>query len=62
VPKNGKCLRFMFGGKVVFARKVHHPGSTFPARAMIGSSIRERMPEYGAAVSAAIVKFWEGLK
>ncbi len=27
-PRNGKRLRFMVGGDTVFARKVHHPGTT----------------------------------
>lgn len=31
-PRHGAALRFMFGGREVFAKVVHHPGSKIPAR------------------------------
>lgn len=63
VPVNGKALRFAagggdrwfsaFGGKdIVFAKKVHHPGS--PPRPFMGPALEARTPEIVAAVELAI--------
>lgn len=41
VPVNAKALRFMVGGKVVFAKKVNHPGSVIPERSYLRSSLGE---------------------
>lgn len=40
-PKNAEALRFMMGGKVVFAKVVHHPGSKIPERSYMRSSLEE---------------------
>jgi phage gpG-like protein len=55
VPKKGKALKFRIGDRVVFARKVRHPGSTFPARRYVRGGIEDRANDYGQAVAAAIV-------
>lgn len=41
LPRNAKALRFMMGGRVVFAKKVNHPGSRIPARSTFGASLAE---------------------
>jgi hypothetical protein len=55
ITARGKCLAFMIGGKQVFAKSVKHPGMTLPARGMIQRGIKDRLPDYGAALSAAVV-------
>ena len=54
-PKRlGKSLRFMIGGRVVFAKMVKHPGSRFPARAPIFTGIQERESQIGNALTRAV--------
>jgi phage gpG-like protein len=38
VAVKGKVLAFSAGGNQVFAKSVHHPGSTIPARSYLDSS------------------------
>ena len=52
-PRTRKTLRFVIGGKVVFARRVNHPGSKIPARPHMGPSLKLAMP--------AIEKVYDGL-
>lgn len=40
-PRNAKALRFLMGGRVVFSRHVHHPGSVIPERSYLRSSLTE---------------------
>ncbi len=54
-PKTAKALRFPLGGRMAFAKVVHHPGSDIPARAPIQHGIQDRLDDYAAAVSNAIV-------
>jgi len=55
VARNKKALRFFGkGGSVVFAKKLHHPGATLPARAPMQRGIRDRLPRYVAAFEGAI--------
>lgn len=54
--KPGKALRFMIGERVIFAKEVKIPAITLPARAMVQRAIKDRLPKYGQAVSAAILK------
>jgi len=56
----GKSLRFVLGGRVVFAKSVKHPGSKIPARAPIFRGIEDRSDAYGAALSGAALKALEG--
>jgi phage gpG-like protein len=45
VPVGAKALAFMAGGKMRFAKIVHHPGSTMPERSFMRSSLRELTPD-----------------
>ncbi len=55
VARHRKALRFLGkGGSVVFAKLVHHPGATLPARAPMQKGIKDRLPQYVAAFSEAI--------
>ena len=55
LPKNGKVLAFMgSGGKMVFARKVNHPGSVIPSRSYLRSSLAERRLEIIGAIRGAV--------
>ena len=55
VARNKKALRWLGkGGKAVFAKKVHHPGAKLPARAPMQRGIKDRLPQYVEAFSAAI--------
>lgn len=38
---NAKSLHFMMGGKDIFVREVHHPGSRIPERSYLRSSLFE---------------------
>lgn len=57
-PRNAKALRFVAGGKVVFAKRVMHPG--LKARPFMSTSLEEFSPtiqsELAAALNEAIVK------
>jgi phage gpG-like protein len=53
-PKTAKALRFPLGGRMAFAKVVHHPGSDIPARAPIQHGIEDRLDDYAKAVSDAI--------
>jgi phage gpG-like protein len=39
--KNAKALRFSLADALVFAKRVHHPGSRIPARSFLRSSLAE---------------------
>jgi phage gpG-like protein len=41
VPSKARALAFLIGGETVFARIVHHPGSTIPARSYLRSSLAD---------------------
>jgi len=59
-PKEpGGALRFRAYGGIVFAAVVHHPGSNIPLRAPIRRGIQDRVANYTASISEAIVKSWE---
>jgi hypothetical protein len=61
-PKEAGALRFQIGERMVFASKVHHPGSTLPAREPIQRGIRDRMNDYSQSISAAIAEVWNKQK
>jgi len=44
-PKNAKALHFFMGGKEVFAKVVHHPGSKMPERSYMRSSLADMKQE-----------------
>lgn len=56
--KNGKALRFQIGGRVIFAKSVNFPGATLPARGFVQRGITDNLPNYGNAISDAIVAAW----
>ena len=45
VPTKAKALHFIMGGKDVFAKIVHHPGSRMPERSYIRSSLADLLDE-----------------
>lgn len=56
VPKNAKVLAFTKAGSKVFASKVNHPGSQFPSRSYMRSSLRDMSTEISLGMKEAIVK------
>jgi len=56
VAVKGKVLAFSAGGGQVFARSVHHPGSTIPARSYLGSSLAEMRDEIESGFKQAILE------
>jgi len=44
-PKNAKALHFFIGGKEVFAKVVHHPGSKMPERSYMRSTLADMKQE-----------------
>ena len=53
--QEGKALAFMAGGQMIFRRKVNHPGSKFPARPFLESSLAEQAAQIKASLTAAII-------
>jgi phage gpG-like protein len=56
VAVKGKALAFSAGGGQVFARSVHHPGSTIPARSYLGSSLAEMRDDIESGFKQAILE------
>lgn len=54
-PDKAKALAFTVGGRRVFARIVHHPGSTIPARPYLSSALADMGPQIAAELKAAAV-------
>lgn len=52
-PRTRKALKFNLKGKVVFAKRVNHPGSRIPKRPHMAPSLKRALP--------AIEKVYEGL-
>jgi phage gpG-like protein len=55
VPDKGKALALAAGGKHIFARVVHHPGSRFPARPYLASALSDETDEIAAALKLAAI-------
>ena len=53
VPDKGKALAFLAGGRQVFARIVHHPGSTIPARPFMGPALSDMAAKISDELKAA---------
>ena len=58
-PTKGEALHFFAGGKEIFAKVVHHPGSVMPERSFMRSSLREMQTEIIEQIQQAAV---EGMK
>jgi phage gpG-like protein len=55
-PRNGKALRFMMGGKAVFAKEVNHPGSKMPERSFLRSALSDMRPTIQRQYEEAVKK------
>ena len=53
VPNKGKALAFLAGGRRVFAKIVHHPGSTIPARPFMGPALNDMAAQIAEELKAA---------
>ena len=51
--KNGKALAFNMGGKQVFFKRIHHPGSKIKGAHYMGSAFTEMTPEIKAGYELA---------
>lgn len=57
LPKNASVLAFMGkDGKMVFARKVNHPGSNIPGRSYMRSTLAEQRLEIIGAIRSAVAE------
>ncbi|MGH6834947.1 MAG: hypothetical protein ACREC9_05190 [Methylocella sp.] len=55
VAVKAKALAFSMGGGQTFAKSVHHPGSTIPARSYLGSSLAEMRDEIESGFKQAVL-------
>jgi hypothetical protein len=53
---NARALHFFVGGNEVFAKSAKIPAITLPARSPIRRGINDRISDYSASISAAIVE------
>jgi phage gpG-like protein len=60
VPKRASVLSFMLGGNRVFAKVVHHPGSTIPARPYIRPAIAENRVKLESGIRESVARMLEG--
>lgn len=54
-PKKADALHFVVGGREVFAKVVHHPGSKMPERSFMRSSLADMRPTISAGLRAAVL-------
>ena len=54
VPVKAQALAFAGAGGVVFARRVHHPGSTIPARAPFGQALADLHDDIEVGLKQAV--------
>jgi len=50
---NAGALRFQLGGRMIFAKRVMHPGSVVPARSFLGTALAELAPDARGAIADA---------
>lgn len=55
LPERAKALAFVIGGRRVFAKVVHHPGSRVPERSYLRSSLAEMAGQIEADMKAAVI-------
>lgn len=53
IPDKAKALAFAAGGKHIFARVVHHPGSRFPARPYLASALDDEAETIASTLKSA---------
>jgi phage gpG-like protein len=56
VAVKAKALAFSMGGDHIFAKGVHHPGSTIPARSYLGSSFADMRDDIESGFKQAILE------
>lgn len=56
VPNKAEALAFVMGGKTVFARVVHHPGSKIPERSFLRSSLADQASDITAGLKEAAIR------
>lgn len=56
LPNKAKVLAFVSGGAQVFAKIVHHPGSTIPERSYLRSSLADMRDEIISGLKAAVLQ------
>ncbi len=55
-PRKAQALAFMMGGKMVFAKRVNHPGSVMPERSFLRSSLEDMREEIRRELTDGIVR------
>ncbi len=55
VPVKAQALAFAGLGGTAFARRVHHPGSTIPARSYLGSALEAMHDDLAGGLKAAVL-------
>ncbi len=55
VATNAKALAFNAAGGLVFAKRLHHPGSNIPSRSYLASSLTELRDEIESGFKSAIL-------
>ena len=53
-PVKAEVLAFVMGGKMAFAKVVHHPGSVMPERSFMRSSLRDMTEEIVSGYKSAV--------
>jgi len=56
VAVKAKALAFSMGGDQIFAKSVHHRGSTIPARSYLGSSLAEMRDDIESGFKQAVLE------
>lgn len=56
LPSKGEALAFMMGGKMIFAKIVHHPGSQMPERSYLRSSLADMAELIVAGIREAALR------
>lgn len=56
IPTKAKALAFIVGGKMQFAKIVHHPGSVMPERSFMRSSLSDMRDEIVSGLKSAVLQ------
>jgi phage gpG-like protein len=56
LPDKAKALAFIAGGRLAFAKIVHHPGSQIPARSYLRSALADMADEISAGLKQAAIE------